>query len=435
MAFCRGLSFLLVLSVVSISFATEVPVFMFGDIGRSSIKHSALSSVPANEFRRILKEELLEDPFTVVFIEETLSVEDFSRKIDEDSSFPYLESKVYDAVYFPLVDSPLKVLNKLVDADQADHVKLTDSGLSADVSGDDGKYLFINLKDAKEGESRADLLRRHNDFIEDMVTKLQERYDKVVAIYTAHYPSWTVAHSRVRRDVAEAKNHTRPVTLLSFAGLHMYFQTALLHNGKEESVLTGAVGDESSYVNSTEMNSTINFADGTKTMLHFTAKGGYWFLDQASVSTPTAGEQDLYPLLGDQLFAFNNFSLRCAQNITLYSKSSNKTSSERWSLTFQNSRNIKLYSKSSNKTSSERWSLTFQNSRIQPYFSTNSSEFQFGEPLNCVGFFTAPIWAGLFVVFLLLAITFFGITMMMDIRTMDRFDDPKGKTITINAAE
>ncbi|KAJ2939900.1 hypothetical protein O0L34_g6604 [Tuta absoluta] len=412
MAFCRSLSFMLVLSVVSVSFATEVPVFMFGDIGRSSIKYSALSSVPANEFRRTLKQELLEDPFTVVFIEETLSVEDFSRKIDEESSFPYLESKVSDAVYFPLVDSPLKVLNKLVDSEQADHVKLTDSGLSADVSGDDGKYLFINLKDAKEGESRADLLRRHNDFIEDMVSKLQERYDKVVAIYTAHYPSWTVAHSRVRRDV-KAKNHTTPVTMLSFAGLHMYFQTALLHNGKEETVLTGAVGDANSYVNNTEMNSTVNFADGIKTTLHFTAKGGYWFLKQATVSTPASGEQSLFPSLGDQLFAFDQFSLRCAQNITLYSKTGvNKTAAE-----------------------TQPWTLTFQNSRMQPFFATNSSELKFGEPLNCVGFFTAPIWAGLFVVFLLLSITFFGITMMMDIRTMDRFDDPKGKTITINAAE
>lgn len=57
------------------------------------------------------------------------------------------------------------------------------------------------------------------------------------------------------------------------------------------------------------------------------------------------------------------------------------------------------------------------------------------DSFNCVGFFSAPIWSGLFVVFILLAITFYGIIMMMDIRTMDRFDDPKGKTITINASE
>jgi hypothetical protein len=74
--------------------------------------------------------------------------------------------------------------------------------------------------------------------------------------------------------------------------------------------------------------------------------------------------------------------------------------------------------------------------QVQPFFKTlNESEMVFGDSFNCVGFFSVPIWSGLFVVFILLSITFYGIMMMMDIRTMDRFDDPKGKTITINAAE
>lgn len=46
-----------------------------------------------------------------------------------------------------------------------------------------------------------------------------------------------------------------------------------------------------------------------------------------------------------------------------------------------------------------------------------------------------PIWSGLFITFLLVLILSFGISMMMNIKTMDRFDDPKGKTITISAAE
>lgn len=41
----------------------------------------------------------------------------------------------------------------------------------------------------------------------------------------------------------------------------------------------------------------------------------------------------------------------------------------------------------------------------------------------------------MFITFMLLIILTYGITFIMDIRTMDRFDDPKGKTITINASE
>ena len=63
------------------------------------------------------------------------------------------------------------------------------------------------------------------------------------------------------------------------------------------------------------------------------------------------------------------------------------------------------------------------------------SNGQFGPANDCVGFFTIPIWSGLVVTFVLLMVLTFGITMISQINTMDRFDDPKGKTITVNVAE
>lgn len=60
---------------------------------------------------------------------------------------------------------------------------------------------------------------------------------------------------------------------------------------------------------------------------------------------------------------------------------------------------------------------------------------EFGPCNECIGFFSAGIWGGLFVVILLLLILFWGLSNMMEIRTMDRFDDPKGKTITISATD
>lgn len=59
----------------------------------------------------------------------------------------------------------------------------------------------------------------------------------------------------------------------------------------------------------------------------------------------------------------------------------------------------------------------------------------FNDAYDCVGFTTIPIWSGLFVTFILAVIMTMGLTMIMDIKTMDRFDDPKGKTIIINASE
>lgn len=65
----------------------------------------------------------------------------------------------------------------------------------------------------------------------------------------------------------------------------------------------------------------------------------------------------------------------------------------------------------------------------------NDTINQFSDAYDCVGFTTIPIWSGLFVTLILSIIMTMGLTMIMDIKTMDRFDDPKGKTIIINASE
>lgn len=59
----------------------------------------------------------------------------------------------------------------------------------------------------------------------------------------------------------------------------------------------------------------------------------------------------------------------------------------------------------------------------------------FNDAYDCVGFTSIPIWTGIFVTAILALIMIWALTMIMDIRTMDRFDDPKGKTITISTAE
>jgi len=69
--------------------------------------------------------------------------------------------------------------------------------------------------------------------------------------------------------------------------------------------------------------------------------------------------------------------------------------------------------------------------QVQPWLTLSGSG-KFSDPQEQDAFFTPPILAGLFVTALMLFIVTWGITMIMDIKTMDRFDDPKGKTITIN---
>lgn len=82
--------------------------------------------------------------------------------------------------------------------------------------------------------------------------------------------------------------------------------------------------------------------------------------------------------------------------------------------------------------------IEFYDVQIQPLFNPENDEklTQFSDTANdCVGFFSPAIWGALFVIIILVSILSCGLTFIMDIKTMDRFDDPKGKTIIINAQE
>ncbi|XP_013164529.1 PREDICTED: uncharacterized protein LOC106115633 isoform X3 [Papilio xuthus] len=399
MAYCRLVFPLLVLSVVQ-SYASSVPVFLWGDLSKTSLKSNPLTAVSPKEFDYVLKEELSGDPFTVIFIEETLSVEDFSSKTsDGEVPLRYLRANLGDSYYLSSVTDALEALNSFADVEKENHVKLTENGLSAEIEPEGGNFLFIELKDANERDSRADLLRRHNEFMEDMFAKLHNRYEKVVAIYTARNPSWTVSEShRVRRQATEDNKMYR------LDGLLLYVEEILLTESNQTTHLDNLESSTSTFNDTTNTMSTDMKFGADNIQLNFVHKNGYWTFETV-VLTRSSLTKVLYPEI--EVYSLTDWSYRCGERVTF--NSINGTIS---------------------------YSLTFRDMEVQPFFKTmNASDLVFGDSFNCIGFFSVPIWSGLFVVFIFLAITFYGIMMMMDIRTMDRFDDPKGKTITINAAE
>lgn len=71
--------------------------------------------------------------------------------------------------------------------------------------------------------------------------------------------------------------------------------------------------------------------------------------------------------------------------------------------------------------------------QVELFNGVDRNSFSIAE--DTVGFFTIPIWSGLFVTSLLVTIVLIGLSLIYDIKTMDQFDDPKGKPLTINAAE
>lgn len=80
-------------------------------------------------------------------------------------------------------------------------------------------------------------------------------------------------------------------------------------------------------------------------------------------------------------------------------------------------------------------SLTFRRFQVQPFESTNPKFKIFADSFDCATWFTIPLWCGLFVTLFFGFIIASAVYMLFDIKTMDRFENPKGKTITVAAGE
>ncbi|XP_008286051.1 V-type proton ATPase subunit S1b [Stegastes partitus] len=86
-----------------------------------------------------------------------------------------------------------------------------------------------------------------------------------------------------------------------------------------------------------------------------------------------------------------------------------------------------------NTTDQPQWRLNFVNFQIQGFGLTNGANFSYAS--DCAGFFTAGIWMGLLTSLLMLLIFVYGLHMIMQLNTMDRFDDPKGPSISVPQSE
>lgn len=73
--------------------------------------------------------------------------------------------------------------------------------------------------------------------------------------------------------------------------------------------------------------------------------------------------------------------------------------------------------------------IVFLPVQIQGFRLGNSTDFSYAS--DCSGFFSIGIWMGLVTTLIMLLILVYGLHMITHITTMDRFDDPKGPTISV----
>lgn len=109
----------------------------------------------------------------------------------------------------------------------------------------------------------------------------------------------------------------------------------------------------------------------------------------------------------------------------------NKQQNEEVPLKMSYSCSVKRVLPASNATSSGATMKMVLNGFQYEAFPKSSNPGKFDGAWDCVGFFTVPVWMSLISVLIFLIVLFWGLWMLADVKTMDRFDDPKGKSIVV----
>ncbi|VEN50451.1 unnamed protein product [Callosobruchus maculatus] len=390
------LSLFLVFTVIN---STEfVPVYMWSS-ARANAKVPGLHKISEDSFRDGMLDWLNRDKaFILVFSEETLSPEDFAQ-YDRSGGILYSNlaklRQSQKVSYLPYVQNPIRALKHLnVAIHEVPVEKLINENF--DIPATD--ILIVNLNDAKDFEDRLDMLKRHDTVVARIYEKVLKNHKNVLALYTAQHTSWVSSEnvqSRKVRSVDDAKDNAK---FHQTKNAFIYYSKAeYLDNAKADKKREPVAFTDFSSVFTNE-SLTLTFKGGkVEVSFNFNNSNGYYELVEP---VELQIDSTVHKITSSsEMYAPNSFSYHCGDQV------------------FSNG----------------NFSLFFTDFQVELFFGSLPNKTMFSDAYDCVGFTSVPIWSGLFVTSILLFIMTFGITMMMDIRTMDRFDDAKGKTITINA--
>ncbi|XP_060570834.1 V-type proton ATPase subunit S1-like [Ruditapes philippinarum] len=412
-----------------------------------------LSDLPQSYAGETIKDDVFTDKYlkpltsdpsqsVVVFLQDKLSVEDFTNHADvynpssDGGAFKNVKSAMDDqfSVHLPAVVSPKETIESLSKVFSGKVIKVDnpDEFANLKIKDNEGYLIIVSLQPIRSEEEFGSF-KRNDEAIGKCLHHMNKRSIKYSAIYTAESSS-KAENMEVHggRQLLEEKDKDSNGTFVSIERVNVFLKTVSVYitpkpkdaNTKPVTFHTVFPFEDARNLNITKVNETV------KLTLSFKGDNGSAILEMMIVEnrlfefisvngtfkfTGNSGtENDVddmpinYKIQATKGFCFHCTKLRAVRDYTR---------------------------KDFNGTSAVEVILNgFQIEAFNPY-NSSSSEYFTSDVWDCVEFFTIPIWMGIITTLLLLTILFYGITMIANITTMDRFDDPKGKTITITVNE
>ncbi|XP_018331543.1 V-type proton ATPase subunit S1 [Agrilus planipennis] len=394
------ISFFILVSVIFfVVTATKnvVPVFLWEKNSNVPLV-PALQRINAKSFGNILLQHFHEDNHLLVFVKDSLSKEDFNalKSGDEVSRTKLDTVKDDNAIsYFPFVLDPVDAVKQIYPT----ALEIPLSKLSDDILLNN-KIIIVRLDDPQNKEDNSQNFKYHALKAFETYDKVAQSHKHVTGILTALRSSWISSEDKALNRKVRATEDGEADTRIVFKTNNtiLYVNSPIIFYANDQVTSISAGSSFSDQVSNSTIVATLTGSATTITFF-FELISGYWYLNNLTVVS-SGSESDLAV---KDVYAPTGFSYAC-NNSVFY------------------------------EYTNQNYNLSLPGFQIQPFFGSNNSG-SFGDPYNCVGFTSIPIWSGLFVTFILVLIMTFGLIFIFDIKTMDRFDDPKGKTITVNVTE
>lgn len=356
----------------------------------------------------------------VVFVQDKLSLQDFTQHADvynpESDGGVFKNVKGFmdelSSLSLPSVHLPGPAIDHIIKTfeGKVHHVKDQDAS-KIDFDSKLPNLVIVKLTSISDSPNEEEGFRKNDETIGRVVKQLAKRGVKYSALYTATSSKAAESNKvRTRRGLLSV-GADNSGTFIEYANGTLYNSSCILMYVR--SINIG---------NSTQLNDPKSFTmtnhscvDNKTTSLAFTYKNnseiimtmslimnvnnvsGYWSIDTATVNW----------------------------NETTYNVTLSKVSAP-WGFSYHCSSLEKLVARNSDFT------MSLEGFQLQPF---DVMDYKFSDGWDCVPFFSEVIWMGLIATLAFVLILLFGFSMLASVTTQDRFDDPKGKTITVNVNE
>ncbi|KAM9856105.1 V-type proton ATPase subunit S1b isoform 2-T2 [Aulostomus maculatus] len=318
-----------------------------------------------------------------------------------------------------LLQETLGVSPLLIDADALSQLSISTSA---------SNLLLINLPYCTGlQKSCKEVLQDNDEIIGKVVTIMESKNAPYTAVYTGLQPS---------RVISETSLSNRPAGRSLLQAVVPDVKPPIMFNVSGSPCIM--LWAQNLNVSLSLNVAWVDFATATPSPTESQCNGTHsrLVLTHASgIVLSFAMSQKFYPVSGRNWFTLDSVTLQANGLVGSFIGSRGIYAPAEYSFHCQSVTSFRdaLLVPNNTNTNTTQWRLNFIDFQIQGFGLGNTTNFSYAS--DCAGFFTPGIWMGLLTSLIMLLIFVYGLHMIMQLNTMDRFDDPKGPSISVPQLE